>query len=97
MKALGVDISNAKSHTSLQTYEFAKRWTHYGIDVTGAPLRALKDPIRNLSGAVGFFSTLERNWKIEFMASRTEIAALVQCYTEDAEIKYFSTLRLYEA
>jgi hypothetical protein len=36
---LGVDCSPAKSHTSFHTYEFAKRWFHNGIEISGVPLK----------------------------------------------------------
>jgi hypothetical protein len=35
---LGVSISEQKSHVSLDTYEFAKRWMHRGEEMTGAPI-----------------------------------------------------------
>jgi hypothetical protein len=36
---LGVDCSPMKSHSSLETYEFAKRWFHKGIEISGVPLK----------------------------------------------------------
>ena len=36
---LGVDCSPTKSHVSKDTYEFAKRWFHCGIEVSGVPLK----------------------------------------------------------
>lgn len=38
---LGVGISLHKTHVSLDTYEFAKRWIHKGVEVSGIPLRGL--------------------------------------------------------
>jgi hypothetical protein len=35
---LGVSISMQKSHVSIDTYEFAKRWVHRGEEMTGAPI-----------------------------------------------------------
>jgi hypothetical protein len=43
---LGVSLSEAKSHVSKDTYEFAKRWIHRGIEVTGAPFGSLFEAIR---------------------------------------------------
>lgn len=45
---LGVDLSPSKTHVSLTTYEFAKRWidTTKG-EVTGLPMRGIIDNIRN--------------------------------------------------
>nr|QDH89757.1 MAG: RNA-dependent RNA polymerase [Mitovirus sp.] len=38
MSSLGVDISPLKTHVSYTTYEFAKRWFHYGKEITGIQL-----------------------------------------------------------
>jgi hypothetical protein len=41
MSELGVEISFFKSHKSLNTYEFAKRWIHNGVEISGIPLRGI--------------------------------------------------------
>lgn len=41
MKELGVNISFHKTHVSKDTYEFAKRWIHKGVEVSPIPLRGL--------------------------------------------------------
>lgn len=40
---LGVEISRAKSHISEDTYEFAKRWFHKGIEISPIPLAGFVD------------------------------------------------------
>lgn len=40
---LGVDVSKLKTHKSLTTYEFAKRWIHKDIEITPFPLSSLKE------------------------------------------------------
>jgi len=40
IKRLGVDISEAKSHESKDTFEFAKRWYQNGIEISGLQVRA---------------------------------------------------------
>jgi len=47
INALGVDCSPAKSHTSLNTYEFAKRWFRNGIEVSPVPLKGFLANWRN--------------------------------------------------
>jgi len=47
MFKLGVDISEAKSHVSKNTYEFAKRWFRNGVEVSGLPLRGILCNIGN--------------------------------------------------
>ena len=46
LEVLGVKVSETKTHVSNDTYEFAKRWIHFGEEVTGAPLGSLFEAIR---------------------------------------------------
>jgi hypothetical protein len=46
LSELDVSISETKTHVSEDTYEFAKRWVHRGIEVTGAPLGSLFEAVR---------------------------------------------------
>ena len=46
LEVLGVKVSEMKTHVSNDTYEFAKRWIHFGEEVTGAPLGSLFEAIR---------------------------------------------------
>lgn len=46
MTELGVSFSEAKTHVSKDTYEFAKRWIHRGTEVSGAPLGSLFEAFR---------------------------------------------------
>jgi len=49
INSLGVDCSPSKSHTSENTYEFAKRWFRNGIEISGVPLKGFlanwKNPV----------------------------------------------------
>lgn len=42
----GVGISPHKTHVSEHTYEFAKRWFHTGIEVTGFPLNSITSTLK---------------------------------------------------
>jgi len=55
MSDLDVPISNQKSHVSLDTYEFAKRWVHRGMEITPFPVSSL---IEAKSNYVDLYSTL---------------------------------------
>jgi hypothetical protein len=44
---LGVDISEAKTHVSYDTYEFAKRWICKGVEITGMPMNGIINNINN--------------------------------------------------
>jgi hypothetical protein len=46
LDALGVKVSETKTHVSSHSFEFAKRWIHHGEEVTGAPLGSLFEAIR---------------------------------------------------
>jgi len=43
---LGVEISSMKTHVSETTYEFAKRWFHNGVEVTGFPINAVASTVK---------------------------------------------------
>jgi len=43
MAELGVHISLQKTHESKDTYEFAKRWVHRGVEISGATLNGFVD------------------------------------------------------
>jgi hypothetical protein len=47
MTRLGVDIPNAKTHVSKNTYEFAKRWIHKKIEISPLPLKGIISNINN--------------------------------------------------
>jgi len=44
---LGVEISSSKTHVSKDTYEFAKRWFHKGIEVSPVPIAGFVSNIGN--------------------------------------------------
>jgi hypothetical protein len=46
LSEIGVDVSDAKTHVSTDTYEFAKRWIHRGLEVSPAPLGSLFEALR---------------------------------------------------
>lgn len=41
MQSLGVDISEAKTHVSEDTFEFAKRWFHKGVEISPFPVHGI--------------------------------------------------------
>jgi hypothetical protein len=40
---LDMPISETKTHVSLDTYEFAKRWIYHGIEITGYSIGGLME------------------------------------------------------
>jgi hypothetical protein len=61
LSLIGVDVSETKSHVSEDTYEFAKRWIHRGLEVSPAPLGSLFEALRinKDKGTVSFISYYE--------------------------------------
>jgi len=49
MNKLGVEISEAKSHVSKNTYEFAKRWVRNRVEVSPVPLKGILNNINNIN------------------------------------------------
>jgi len=47
MNHLGVELSESKTHASLDTYEFAKRWFSKGKEITGLPMNGIVENINN--------------------------------------------------
>lgn len=47
LDTLGVDCSEQKSHVSINTYEFAKRWFRNGIEVSPVPLKGFSAVAKN--------------------------------------------------
>jgi hypothetical protein len=41
MEKWGVEISKHKTHTSMHTYEFAKRWIHHGKEISPLPVKGI--------------------------------------------------------
>lgn len=63
IQELGVTISDAKSHVSNDTFEFAKRWYQAGTEITGIQLSAFQS-VKNWSQATEeLISSLSR-WSI---------------------------------
>lgn len=47
MKDLGVSLSKAKTHTSNNMFEFAKRWYRDGVEISGIPIRGFLEARRH--------------------------------------------------
>ncbi|ATS94399.1 RNA-dependent RNA polymerase [Erysiphe necator mitovirus 2] len=47
ISALGVELSEAKSHVSKDTFEFAKRWFHKSVEISPFPLHGLISTLKS--------------------------------------------------
>lgn len=98
MTSLGVSISNEKTHVSKDTYEFAKRWIHQGIEITGAPIRGLLENSSSAYAPVVFLETLEDRWGIQALISRSSVLSLIRIFhpTMNYAQAKFMAKRAYE-
>jgi hypothetical protein len=73
IKALGVELSESKTHVSKNTYEFAKRWIQWSQnrEITGLPLGGI---LRNINNPNIVFTVLYDYFKIKknYLPSRTD-------------------------
>lgn len=63
IEELGVVISEEKTHVSKDTYEFAKRWFHNGIEISPFPLAGLYSSYKSPTEAfMVIYSSMEKGW-----------------------------------
>lgn len=62
---LGVNLSDAKSHVSMNTYEFAKRWYQDGIEISGIQLSSLNHKGLNWPTVAEWLRTALARWSLE--------------------------------
>jgi len=81
MDNLGVQISEAKSHVSEDTFEFAKRWVRSGQEITGAPIKGMLDSTRFYE-VVNHISEIEDRWLLDdTMVTRQMLSGLFAIFT----------------
>jgi len=59
LRQLDVSISETKSHVSVDTYEFAKRWKYRGSEVSPFPVFGLIENVHRYHLLYGFFCEIE--------------------------------------
>jgi len=75
MSKLGVDISEAKTHVSKDTYEFAKRWIKGRKELTGLPLRGILNNVKN--PFIVYNNLFDYVWKGNYVQWRGTLEGLV--------------------
>lgn len=58
---LDMPISEAKTHVSLDTLEFAKRWYHKGVEVTGFSIGGLLSTYKRYSTLYEFIENQQHH------------------------------------
>lgn len=70
IEGLGVEISKQKTHISSDTYEFAKRWVHKGMEISPFPVSAVLDEKTVYTGLLSVLDTIRfRNWSFKMSLS----------------------------
>lgn len=65
LKTLEMPISFAKTHESLQTYEFAKRWIHAGVEITPYAFSGIFETWKSYSLLQNFLETQQQHgWEL---------------------------------
>nr|URY18747.1 RNA-dependent RNA polymerase [Erysiphe necator associated mitovirus 3] len=70
---LGVSISEAKSHESSNTYEFAKRWYVNSVEVTGAQINAFMTKSTVWSTLINEYKEICSKWQIREFETEARI------------------------
>lgn len=69
MTALGVEISEMKSHRSPHTFEFAKRWIHKGVEISPFTMAAALEAGTDISAWTELLRTnIQREWPLAGMS-----------------------------
>lgn len=80
-KELDMPVSEAKTHVSNDTYEFAKRWIHKGTEVTGYSIAGFDSTWRRYPLLYNYLSTQrDHGWVLEDEQVPGLISALYKLY-----------------
>lgn len=60
LSTLGVEISATKTHVSKDTFEFAKRWFHKGVEISPFPVAGLRNVVKRYNLFIHYLISLER-------------------------------------
>jgi len=81
LQVLDMPVSEAKTHVSYDTYEFAKRWIHAGHEITGFSISGLKAVWKRYSLLHSFLqSQLHHGWNLPISEHPDLIAAIYGIY-----------------
>lgn len=78
---LDMPISDAKTHVSEDTFEFAKRWIHKGVEVTGFSIAGMDSVWKRYSLLHNYLCTQrDHGWKLEIERHPELISAMYKLY-----------------
>lgn len=95
MEQLGVDISSFKTHTSENTYEFAKRWFQDGVEITGIPLNSF---ITNIDKPFELFNSVFELYKRGYSGYnlQTSVAMTICLLTSSSKFNFPKKIKYLE-
>jgi hypothetical protein len=83
---LDMPISEQKTHVSNDTFEFAKRWFHKGLEVTGFSIAGLGSVWKRYSLLHNYLSTqLDHGWNLEIGRHPELVSAIYKLYGKPAQ------------
>jgi hypothetical protein len=86
LSTLDMPISEAKTHVSNDTYEFAKRWIHKGEEVTGFSIGGLLSVWKRYSLLHNYLTTqLHHGWTLEISRHPELISAIYKLLGKPAQ------------
>lgn len=90
IKGIGADFSEMKSHTSIHSYEFAKRWFRNGVEVTGIPIKGFME---NLNSYIIIYRNIMTLYERSYHATIAQtIPNLVLSFLKDVTRSYSITI-----
>lgn len=91
---LDMPISDVKTHVSSDTYEFAKRWIHKGVEITGFGISGLKTVWKKYSLLANYLQTQQHHgWNLSLDEHPDLIRAIYSIYGRPAQAE--RVIKLY--
>jgi hypothetical protein len=79
LSELDMPISEAKTHVSTDTYEFAKRWIHKGVEITGFAIGGLQSVWKRYALLRNFLQTQSHHgWSLELTEHPSLILSILK-------------------
>jgi hypothetical protein len=86
LQSLDMPISDAKTHVSEDTFEFAKRWFHKGTEITGFSIAGFNSVWKRYSLLHNYLSTQrDHGWELEIDRHPALISAIYKLFGKPAQ------------
>lgn len=96
LSILDMPISEAKTHVSLDTFEFAKRWFHRGVEITGYSIGGLFETWKRYSLLHEFIENQQRHgWHLDIQGRPGLISALYNAFGRPSSERVQKLYKVY--